>query len=190
MYEPARRNAVNSLILGVVLVFYGFLTSPVYLEGDVGIYNTTVDILFVVLRVGGLAFIIIAGLLFAGLRVALLFDVLTVGICGLALGACSLYWIALDGPDVQELLYLVFAVLFLRAAHSSFGAYRRGTPGEQTPGALTTDQTPSAAPASNPVHPASVHPETLPQEDQPPPPDGYLAALSKEKGESPDAGHR
>ncbi len=41
MYEPARRNALNSLIIGVVLLAYGFSTTPVYLLEDSGFHNTT-----------------------------------------------------------------------------------------------------------------------------------------------------
>jgi len=188
MYEPARRNAVNSLILGGVLLAYGFLTSPVHLVEDVGLHNTMVDLLFVVLRGGGAAFIVIGALLYAGLRFALLIDAVVVGLCGLILAACGVYWIVTEGPGIQDVLYLIFGVLFLRAGVHSFGAYRKGDTLEAPLTAPATDGAQSAAPAE-PVHPASIRPDSLPPDGEVPP-DGYLSALSKEKGEPPDASHR
>jgi hypothetical protein len=189
MYEPARRNAINSLLVGVVLLAYGFYWSPIYLVDDTGIHNTTITAFFWMLRLGGVVFILVAGLLYAGLRFALLLDALVTGACGLILGGCDLYWIAEDGPDIQEALYLIFGLLFLNAAFGSFRLYRRGGSAESPVGASAAAGGQAAVPSDEPPHPASVRPDSLPQ-DGSPPPDGYLAALSKEKGEPPDASHR
>ena len=46
---------------------------------------------------------------------------------------------------------------------------------------------PYSAPVAEAVHPASVRPAALPKDGEPPPPEGYLAALAKEKDEPPTA---
>jgi hypothetical protein len=181
MYEPARRNAGYTFIAGLVLLGFGLMTAPMYLKEDQGFYNRSWDVFYGMLRTGGVVLMLVAAISFAGLRVGLLLDALASGVCGLIMILCSAYWIKIEGLEMRDALFAVFGILFVRAAFVSFSVFRSGAPSASRPAP------PADAPAADPVHPASLHPDSLPGEGEPPPPEGYLAALSKDKGEPPNA---
>jgi hypothetical protein len=182
MYEPARRNAGYTLIAGLVLLAFGLLSQPAYLVEDQDFYNRSLSLFFGTLKAGGGVLLLVAVLSFAGLRIGLLLDAVTSGACGLVMILCSAYWVKFDGLDVSNALFIVFGILFVRAAFVSFSVFKGEAPSAGRPAIAAAD-----APASDPVHPASLHPDSLPNEGEPPPPEGYLAALSKDQGEPPDA---
>ncbi|HVP12367.1 MAG TPA: proline-rich domain-containing protein [Phycisphaerae bacterium] len=187
MYEAARRNAAYTLIVGCVLLVYGWMSSPIHYDELGPFYNTSVEVFFWILRLGGLAFVLIAVLAFMGLRLALFLDAAVSMICGLFMVLCGGYWIKETGLDLSRILYVVFGVMFLRASMSSLALFRGQAPaGPETPGGTEARPHPGDAASEEPPHPASVHPDSLPKDGQPPP-EGYLAALSKDKTEPPDA---
>jgi hypothetical protein len=188
MYEPARRNAVYTLVMGLVLLLYGWTTGPLYDDTLGSFYNSTIDVFFATLRFGAVVFIVIAVLAFAGLRWALLLDSLASMICGLVMLLCGGYWIMETGFSLMPGLFVLFGVLFLKAAMSSFSLFKQGDSISPRAAALApTESDAGNSHAAEPPHPASLHPDSLPGEDQPPPPEGYLAALSKEQSDPPDA---
>ena len=188
MYEPARRNAAYTLIVGLVLLLYAWMSNPVYSTELGSFYNATIDVFFWTLKIGGGAFVLIALLGFAGLRVAVLLDAFVSAVSGLVMLLCGAHWIKETGFDLPRLLFVFFGVMFLRAAIGSISSFKGGESiAPIAAGAAEPQAQAGGAPADEPAHPASEHPESLPAEGEPPPPDGYLAALSKDKTEPPDA---
>ena len=188
MYEPARRNAAYTLVVGLVLLLYGWMVRPVYSDELGSFYNATLDVFFWTLKLGGGVFVAIGVLSFTGLRVALLLDALASAICGAVMLLCGLYWMKETGFDLSRILFVFFGVMFLRAATGSISLFS----GSESAAAVAADaagppEHAGGTPADEPAHPASQHPDSLPGEGEPPPPDGYLAALSKDKTEPPDA---
>jgi hypothetical protein len=187
MYEPARRNAAYTLVVGLVLLLYGWMVRPVYSDELGSFYNATLDVFFWTLRFGGGVFVVIGVLAFGGLRAALLLDALASAICGAVMLLCGLYWMKEIGFDLSRILFVFFGIMFLRAAKGSFTLFGGGEPAAVAADAAGSQEHSAGIPSDQSVHPASQHPDSLPGEDQPPPPEGYLAALSKDKTEPPDA---
>jgi hypothetical protein len=95
---------------------------------------------------------------------------------------CAIIWIASGGGlDMQDLLILIFGGFFVSGARRSLSEYRSVRPAAAPPVARARSV------ESQPPHPASIRPASLTGADVEPPPEGYLAALSKEKDEPPTA---
>jgi hypothetical protein len=188
-------SALIMLIVGWAVAAKGISAST--------FYNTTVDVFFWSLRIGGIAMAIAAALCAADFRIGLLLEAITSAVCGLLMTLIAVYWlIDAGGLDLQYLLYVIFGGGFLTTATSTMRSYQalRAQGGhnpaagaERTGGVFGVPggggQSPpyQRAPVPEAVHPASVRPASLPKESEPPPPEGYLAALAKEKDEPPTA---
>lgn len=194
--EDARRNAGYTLLAGAVLLFYGWYQAA---EGitENAFYNQTVDFFYWTLKIGGGALILVSGICFLGLRFGLVLDALVSVICGVVMAFCGGYWMSVEGMNLHYMLFVVFGLIFCRAAFASLALYGRS--GGCVAGASAASDSacendaapPGGAEAdAGPVHPASVHPASLPKDGEAPPADGYLAALSKEDEEPPSASHK
>jgi hypothetical protein len=166
-------------------------------------YNTTVDIFFWSLRIGGIAMALAAALCAADFRAGLLVEALVSIACGALMVLIGIYWmIDAGGFDLQYLLYLIFGGGFISTAAGAMRNYRaiglqvgQRPPYEAEESSSRTDRVfsipqgggPSPPYRAEAVHPASVRPSSLPAEGEPAPPEGYLAALAKEKDEPPTA---
>ncbi len=186
MNHPARQNALWAGIGAMLMLYYGW---RVGLQGTTpsNFYNTTVDVFDWMLKFGGIGLAIVAVLCFVGQRVGLLLDVFVSGICGTIMILCAVYWLGYglmhgSGVDLQDLLFLIFGGMFVSSARGCWTAYRTSA----AAGGRQAVQTTVLSPPVAPVHPASVRPVSL-SEDGKPPPEGYLAALAKEKDEPPRA---
>ncbi len=185
MPVTARQNAVQSGIAAVLMLFFGWGMAAKGISGS-AFYNATVDVFYWSLRIGGIALLIAAGLCAAELRVGLLFDAIVSGVCGVLMALIAIYWM-LDagGFDLQSLIYLIFGGGFVSASLSAMRSYRAmGMSGGNDVSRSGGQSPPYKAEA---VHPASVRPASFPKAGEPPPPEGYLAALAKEKDEPPTA---
>lgn len=197
MNRHARDNALWAGIAAALMLYYGWGTGGWAIPSDAtAFYETTIRIFDWMLRIGGILLAVVAVLCFAGIRLALLMDAFVSGLCGLIMVACPAYWILNDGLGIQYLMYVVFGVMFLNAARGCWTAFHAsgpataGTPSRRTGWfGVQPLPAPQAPPPPDPVHPASIHPESLPKDGEPPPPEGYLAALSKEKDEPPTASY-
>ena len=173
-----RANAANTAFAAILMLLYGW-----YFSGATGLskdptYNAAVDVFPWALRGGGVLMLIAAIVSFMGLRVGLLIDSIATGLSGVALGACALVWLTKSPSiDVQDVVILVFSLILVRAAWIAWQMFS-GPPARPAP-----------PPPPDPIHPASLRPESLPKEGEPPPPDGYLSALAKEKEEPPTASY-
>jgi|GEM_PF-1358780 len=199
MDQRAKQNAFSVGIAAMVMLIYGFAFGGFGVAPDLGpFYETTIHVFNGMLKIGGVALAIVAVLSLAGLRVALLCDFLISGMCGIIMAACGVYWTVQERSfDIQNLMILVFGVMFVRSALVSWSLFGTGEAAAGEGGTPTgggwfgrksaPTQEPQEPVAPEPIHPASVHPSSLPGEGEAPPEEGYLAALSKEDEEPPTA---
>jgi hypothetical protein len=203
MNQHARQNAFPVGIAAIVMLVYGFVFGGFSAAPDLGpFYETTIRVFNWMLRIGGVALVVVALLSMAGWTAALLCDFLISGVCGSIMAACGVYWTVQErGFDIQNLLILVFGALFVRSALASWslfatreaaaavdsGGHESPTRGGWFSRNSTTAQAPREPAPPEPIHPASIHPSSLPGEGEAPPEEGYLAALSKEDEEPPTA---
>jgi hypothetical protein len=182
MNKYARQNAVQSAITAVIMLLYGFYLSATGWSSTVTdeLYNIAMEVFKWTLKGGGAAMLVVAILCLAGQRVGLLLDCLVSGACGLIMAACGGIWMARGkGLDLQDIVVLVFGLIFMRAAWISWTLFAE-TPAEAPP---------QPPPEPEPIHPASIHPDVLPREGDAPPEEGFLAAMAKEKKEPPTASY-
>jgi hypothetical protein len=193
MNRKAKDNALWIGIVAVLMLYFGWGVGLVGIS-DNAFYNTTVDIFYWMLKIGGICLLAAAILCFAGLRIGLLLDAVVSAVCGLIMVSCSAYWLIDEGVNLQYVLYVLFGVMFLNAARRSWSSYTAtgpGQPDEPSGGqgwlGVKPLEPPKAPAPPEPPHPASIHPQSLPKDGEPPPPDGYLAALADEEDEPPTA---
>lgn len=203
MNQHARQNAFSVGIAAMVMLVYGFAFGGFGLAPDLGpFYETTIHVFNGMLKIGGVALAVVAVLSFAGWRAALLCDFLISGMCGIIMALCGVYWTVQErGFDLQNILILVFGIMFVRSALMSWslfvpdmetsGVDSGGGESPKRGGWFGRKSTPAQGPQEpaqpEPIHPASIHPSSLPGEGEAPPEEGYLAALSREDEEPPTA---
>src|SRR5207249_697681 len=112
----------------------------------------------------------------AQLVVGLLVDALLTGVCAVVFAIVGIDW--LTHGFTNGFLLPIFALMFGAAARHQFATWKNL--GTSAFGAFPVVPV-------EPVHPASIRPEVLPRPDEPPPVEGYLAALAREKREPPRA---
>ncbi len=178
--EFARGNAIYAAIGAALLLYYGFGVGLVGTSGS-AVYNVSVDVCTLAMKSGGVAMACIAAACMAGIAKALLFDaVVAIGI-GVVFALCGATWLLTTG-DWEGLLFLVFGAMFISSGRQCWNAYRSGA--GESHGFPVQPVEPV-----RPVHPAEVHPDVLPKPGEPPPAEGYLAALAREKKAAPRAEH-
>lgn len=199
MNQHAKQNAFSVGIAAMVMMVYGFVVGGFGMAPDLGpFYETTIHVFNWMLKIGGVALAVIALLSLVGWRPALLCDFLISGMCGIIMASCGVYWTVQEkGFDIQNLLILVFGVMFVRSAMVSWSLFESGgstvgagdapTGGGWFGRKSPSGQEPQKPAPPEPIHPASIHPSSLPEEGEAPPAEGYLAALSKEDEEPPTA---
>lgn len=185
MNQHAKQTAATTALAALLMLLYGWYQGGPQGVSNSALYNSSVEVFRWMLRVGGVAMLLTSAVCFVGRRVGLLLDFLVTGLCGaimLGVGAIGLF--AGGAAGMPDILVLIFGFVFLRAAWVSWSLYGEGPSGGGAFPVIAADP-----PQPERVHPASVHPDSLPREGDPPPPDGFLAALSKEKQEPPSASY-
>ncbi len=179
-----RNHAGHAAVAAALMLLYGWLFKAIGISGS-DFYNAMVDLFFWTLRIGGLILALGAALCAAGTRWGLLVDFAAGGACGLIMALYAISGaIAGLGIGLQDLIILVFAVGLV---HSSLASLRTFLAERAPSKPRMAFQAKAPSPDAAPAHPASIHPESLPEEGDAAPPEGYLAALSKEKDEPPTA---
>ena len=169
-----RSHAANAIVPAVLFfIFAGQFTGISTSDW----YNFTVDLFNWTLRAGYVAYAVIAVLCYVGVWPALLVDAVVTMACSASFLIVGIEW-ARQG-ELNGYLCLLFCIMFAAAGRHSFQTWRRRRPG------IRTGEPVAASPA--PAHPAAEHPDVLPAGDQPPPAEGYLAALAREKKDAPRA---
>ncbi|MCZ6817790.1 MAG: hypothetical protein O7F76_13975 [Planctomycetota bacterium] len=195
MNQHAKQNAVWAGIAALLMLYYGWGTGGWLIPANsTAFFEATFNWFDWMLKIGGICMAVVAVLCFLGLRVALLIDVVVSGLCGSILILCPVYWMFIVGPGLQNIVFVIFGGMFVNTARGCWTAYREsgGTVGTATrkQGGLFGVEPlapPVTPPPPEPTHPASIRPDALPKDDEPPPPEGFLAALAKEKDEPPRA---
>lgn len=176
----ARDNAMYAGFAALLMLYYGFHVGLVGYS-DSAIYNTSVSICDWTMKIGGIALAAIAVGGAAGIAEVLAVDAVVSLVIGASFLFCGLIWLLTQG-DWEGLLFIVFGGMFLNAARGCWNSFRGGR--QYLPVAPVQDAGPP-----RPVHPAAEHPEVLPKADEPPPAEGYLARLAREKRNAPRADH-
>lgn len=183
MTDRIRAIAGQAVVAGLLMTFYGWFMSGKGISSSTA-YNTMVDVFYWMLRVGGPLLLVGAAICYTGMRAGALFDGIVTGVCGLVMIAYGISGLPTGvGVGLNNMLALIFGALFISSARRSLAIYGHSR-AESAPTERVAVQ---IARPVEPVHPASVHPDVMPGVEEPPPPDGYLAALSREKDEPPTA---
>lgn len=184
MNDRIRHTAAQALFAGLLMCLYGWFMTAKGVSSSAA-YNGIVDVFYWMLRIGGILMLIGGALCYGGMRIGVLVDAITAGVCGAIM---LLYGVA--GPltgvkmGINNVLALIFGVLFLSAARGSSMLYLASV-GSTAKRPIVRPV--NASPVVEPIHPASVRPPGLPGAGDPPPADGYLAALAREDEEPPTA---
>ena len=120
--EKARQAAATTLVGAGIMLFFGFW----YLGRPVGddIFHRAGLVLYYTLRIGGLAFVGIAILLYLGRPVGLLLDAIAALPCGATLPACGVLMLT-DGGDWLNSFILIFGgISFLPTGWRNLQTYR------------------------------------------------------------------
>lgn len=207
MDHDAKANGVWTGIAGLIMLAYSWNQGGWIFPADAGqVYRAALSVFDWMLELGGFCLLGTAVLCFIGLRLGLLLDAIFSGLCGMLLILCTIPWVLHDGIGLYYLLYLIFGGMFISAARGCWASYTSSAPaaarsrtanGDSPPPAprswlgIPTLKPPTARPPpeAEPPHPASIRPKSI-APDGPPPPEGYLAALSKEDEEPPTAAHK
>lgn len=182
MNRHAKENAGMAGFAGLVLIIYGFGFGGIGVYTDHGaFYEFLIRLYNWTIRYGGFALLAAAGVCFTGLRIGLLIDAVVSGLIGGILVLCVGGWFFYERSfDVTNIVVVLIALMLLRSAYANFLLWNASA-GERPPSRPAPS--PSEAP---PIHIASG---VLPKEGEPPPPEGYLAALAREKEESSKANY-
>jgi len=125
MSEHAKRNAAYTVFAGLILLAYGWLHSFQGISDD-AFYVTTIHVFNWMLRIGGAALVLVAIVCYLGCHAGLLMDAMISALCGVVMGFCGIYWIVYDGFNLQCALYVLFGLIFAKAAWASFRSFRSG----------------------------------------------------------------
>lgn len=182
MDNQPRQAASYTAVSGFVMLLYGaYLLNSGFsaAAGASAIYSLAVEVFKWTLLAGGLLLLLAAVICLAGHRNGLLLDAVVSGMSGIILVICAGIWMLKGkGFDIQDAVILIFGVILIREAAASWRSFGATVPAESPPVIPVVPESP---------HPASIHPDTLPIGEEPP--EGYLAALSKEKQEPPSASY-
>ncbi|MBP7933460.1 MAG: hypothetical protein KA354_02320 [Phycisphaerae bacterium] len=118
-----------ALIAGALMLIIGIWFERVG-ASDSDFYNNSVEVFNWIMRIGGVAMLIVAALAWTGWRGAFLVDAVASGLVGLALGIEALIWLS-QGDIPNGVLVLIFALMFLNSARHSWLASQTSA-GEDT----------------------------------------------------------
>jgi len=173
-------HATTVALPGIVMLLYSqFGGRLAHMDEHGAIYNFSVDLFNYMLLIGSFAFFAIAAFCLTGRLIAMLSDAAVSFVCGGIMIACSIVWmISFKSILLNSIMFVVVGFILVRSGLGALDMYRRlivTAPDATTSSPPTVPQEPTAP------HPASQASSALPKDGEPPPPEGYLAALSKEK---------
>lgn len=179
-----RQAASYTAFSGLLMLLYGaylFSTGFSAVSGVPAIYGAAINVFKWTLLVGGLLLLVTAAVCAVGHRAGLILDTLISGASGALLVGCSGIWFAKGrGFDPQDVVVMIFGIILVREAMGSWKIYAASALQIESPVMPVRDP--------EPIHPASIRPESIPEGDEPPA-EGYLAALAKDKQEPPSASY-
>lgn len=184
MENHSRQAASYTAFSGLVMLLYGaylFSTGFSAVSSAPAIYSAAIELFKWTLLVGGLLLLVTAVVCAVGHRAGLILDAVISGVCGALLVGCAGIWFAKGrGFDIQDAVVMIFGVILVREAMGSWKIYVASASQTGFPVDLVREP--------EPIHPASIRPESIPEGDEPPA-EGYLAAMAKDKQEPPSASY-
>jgi hypothetical protein len=175
-----RSVAFSAFFAGVLMVLVGFWLG---LEGTSksGTYNTSVTVFNWLMRIGGIAMLIVAAMAYLNWRPILAFDAAAAVVIGGMMVLVSLLWIA-NNDLIQGVVVLFFGGMFVKSGIQSWLMFR-GTPArsKDTPSA-TEQETKAPSPGRLPPRHRVTPPK--PGEAEP---EGFLADLGRSKEKDGDS---
>lgn len=170
MNQNAKLNASTVAFAGALMLFWSWYSGS-------WTYPDFATVMFDwMLLVGGIAMIGVAVVCYLGARIGLLLETIVSGICGVIMLVCAGTWIVKGLMGINTVLIGIFGVMFVSAARSAWSMYQSDS--GSGPHVAAQLAAPVAPP---PPHPASQASPALPKDGEPPPEEGYLAALAKEE---------
>lgn len=175
---------------------FGYVMTPIFDHGEA--YALSFTVFYGMLKIGGICLLLIAAVCWTGRPIALVLDAIVTTLCGLIMVGCAVCWTIFEkSMDLQNLLIFIVGIMFTRSGFANGSLFVRGEgafegkSGGKSWFGIPTLEPPGAQepPVPEVPHPASLKSDALPGEGEPPPDEGYLAALSKEKDEPPSASY-
>jgi len=163
--RAVRGNAGVAVVPGALMTLYGWWTEFL-LAGDGSFHDLTMSIVQIVLRYGGPALLLAAGLCAIGRREGLWVDLGASALCGGLLLLIGAYWIVVS-RELNAFLYSIFGAVMLGSTRHTWRLL--GTMRE-APEARVEERVVEAPVVARDL-------PTIPE--GPPPADGYLAALGR-----------
>ncbi len=197
MNAYAKENAFFTAVAGLVLLAYGWLGGGLQGVHDRGpVYDASFVLFSIILKYGGAVMLAVGAWQYTGQSLSILADAIVSGLCGLTLFFCGITWIVMERSIayLNNILVPVVSIFLMRNAAASFAAWRRaekqGVVPRARPATSAAPRAERVEPAAPPApHPASLASSALPKDGEPPPDEGYLAALAREKQEPPNASY-
>ena len=175
-----RSVAISALFAGVLMVLVGFWLGRKGIA-ESSVYNTSVTVFNWLMRIGGIAMLIVAAMAYLNWRPILVFDAAASVVIGGLMVLVSLLWIA-NNDLIQGIVVLFFGGMFVKSGVQSWYAFR-GTP-VQSAGTSSATQQETRTPS--PGRMAPKHRVTPPKPGEPEP-DGFLADLGRSKEKDGDS---
>jgi len=173
-------SAGPAAFAGLLMLFYAWYTGGwVYAADASQFFVFTLHLFDWMLLIGGIAMIVVAVVCYLGARIGLLLEAIVSGLCGLIMITCAGTWAINGSMGLNTMLIGFFSLTFLSGAGSAWRMYAgTSSKGGRSAVRVSTPVAPAAPPTP---HPASRASSVLPKDGEPPPEEGYLAALSREK---------
>ncbi len=179
MNRHAKDNAGFSLTAGLILLAFGFYFGIGSYIDHGPFYVFLIHLFRWTVRLSGFAFLVIAGISWMGHRVGLLLDAIVSALCGGVMVGCVIGWMFFErGLDLINVVSVLLGLMLLRSGYTNLLVFRESASDPGRPrGAFPTIV----------QQPLNISSTVLPKEGEPPPPEGYLAALAKEKDDPPNS---
>ena len=169
-----RSVAFSAFVAGVLMVLVGFWLG---LEGlsKSNVYNASVTVFNWLMRIGGIAMLIVAAMAYLNWRPILAFDAAAAVVIGGMMVLISLVWI-MNNDLIQGVVILFFGGMFVKAGIQSWLMFR-GTPARSADTPPAREEEPKAP---SPGRLPSKHRVTPPKPGEPEP-EGFLADIGRSK---------
>lgn len=181
MTEVTRSAASSPLLTGVVMLIVGFWLG---LEGfsDSAIYNTSVSLLVLGMKIGGFVMLAVAALYWTGVRMAWLIDTICLLVIGVLMIAVAVVWL-IHTDWVYGIVLMILGVMTTNSARRNWVCSAASV---TLPPSEAKNEVPTAkdeTPIADKTPAVGIHEVQQPASEESPP-EGFLAELGRADNES------
>lgn len=133
--ETVRKAAPATLIGAALMLYFGFVHMAQPIGDD--LFHRAASVLYYTLRLGGLAFVGVTALLYAGVPAALMVDAVLSIPTGVVLAGCGVGMILDGGDALNTIILLLCGASFVSSGWRNGQEYRRIATHSPTRSALT-----------------------------------------------------